>query len=322
MLRPGGVAVIVYAHKTTAGWETLVNALMDSGLAVVGSWPIDSEREARLRAQESAALASSVYIAARKLPQQECGFYPELRAELAKVLPRRLQRLWNDGLSGPDLLISGIGAGLEIFGRYRQVIDYEGHTVRAERILADVRAAVVDFAIHQILHNGMAAELSERSRFYLLYRWCFGDARVEFDEARKLAQAVGVDLMKEWSQRGSFVHKEREYVRVLGPHERLPGDLDGATDLVDVLHRAARHWERGERSEMVALLARTGWGGREVFWRMAQAISSCLAKRSPGSKEHQLLDGLLGTRERTTAAVQEMGRQATMFDQQLGRDGV
>lgn len=314
VLRPGGVAVVVYAHKTTAGWETLVNAMMDSGLAVVASWPIDTEMTSRLRAQDSAALASSVYIVARKLPQEELGLYPEVKTELSQVLPERLQRLWDDGLSGPDLLIAGIGAGLEVFGRYRQVLDYEGNVVRADRILDDVRAVVADFAIRQILHNGLAAELTERSRFYLLYRWCFGDARVEFDEVRKLAQAVGVDLGAEWSRRGSFVRREREHVRVLGPHERLPGDLEQASDLVDVMHRAARHWEQGERDEMVRLLANTGWGGREVFWRTAQAISSCLAKLSPTSKERQLLDGLLGTRERMTDAMQERARQLGLFD--------
>lgn len=314
VLRPGGVAVVVYAHKTTAGWETLVNAMMDSGLAVVGSWPIDTEMTSRLRAQDSAALASSVYIVARKLPQEELGLYPEVKTKLSQVLPARLQRLWEDGLSGPDLLIAGIGAGLEVFGRYRQVLDYEGNVVRADRILADVRAVVADFAIRQILHNGLAAELSERSRFYLLYRWCFGDARVEFDEARKLAQAVGVDLGAEWSRRGSFVRRERDHVRVLGPHERLLGDLEQASDLVDVMHRAARHWEQGEREAMARLLAGTGWGGREVFWRTAQAISSCLAKLSPTSKERQLLDGLLGTRERMTEAIQERARQLGLFD--------
>ena len=31
VLRPGGVAVIVYAHKTTAGWETMLNALVEAG---------------------------------------------------------------------------------------------------------------------------------------------------------------------------------------------------------------------------------------------------------------------------------------------------
>ena len=30
VLMPGGIAVIVYAHKTTAGWETMLNGLIDA----------------------------------------------------------------------------------------------------------------------------------------------------------------------------------------------------------------------------------------------------------------------------------------------------
>jgi putative DNA methylase len=61
VLKQGGIAVIVYAHKTTAGWETVINALLESGLTVSASWPISTEMGSRLRAQESAALASSIY---------------------------------------------------------------------------------------------------------------------------------------------------------------------------------------------------------------------------------------------------------------------
>jgi adenine-specific DNA methylase len=70
VLKPGGVAVVVYAHKSTAGWETVINALLDSGLVVSAAWPLNTEMQSRLRANESAALASSIYIVARKAPRQ------------------------------------------------------------------------------------------------------------------------------------------------------------------------------------------------------------------------------------------------------------
>lgn len=313
VLKPGGTAVIVYAHQTTAGWETLVNALLRSGLAVTGSWPINTEMEGRLRAQESAALASSIYIVARKTERRETGFYRDVREELARHLPQRLEMLWEEGLSGPDLLIAGIGAGLEVFGKYREVLDYEGNPVRADRILDEVRALVADFAIRQLLHNGLASELSELARFYLLYRWSFGERQVEFDEARKLAQAVGLDLPAQWSRRGSFIRKQREWVRVLGPQDRPPADLESASDLVDVLHRVLLLWEQGRRAAMVEVLARTGWGAREAFWRFAQAVSASLGQHSPSSKEKQLLDGLLTGRERLNEQVHERLKQGRLF---------
>jgi len=61
VLKPNGIAVIVYAHKSTTGWETLINSLLDSGLVITTSWSIDTEMKARLVAKDSAALASSIY---------------------------------------------------------------------------------------------------------------------------------------------------------------------------------------------------------------------------------------------------------------------
>ena len=43
VLKPNGIVVIVYAHKSTEGWETLINALLDSGLIITCAWPIDTE---------------------------------------------------------------------------------------------------------------------------------------------------------------------------------------------------------------------------------------------------------------------------------------
>jgi len=40
VLKPSGIATIVYAHKSVSGWETLVNSLLDSGLIMTGAWPL------------------------------------------------------------------------------------------------------------------------------------------------------------------------------------------------------------------------------------------------------------------------------------------
>jgi hypothetical protein len=99
------------------------------------------------------------------------------------------------------------------------VIDYEGSIVRADRLLEDVQKMATDYAVRQILHNGFAGEISDLTRFYVLFRWEYGEAKVAFDEARKLAQSCSIDLAKEWDKDG-FVKKEKEFIRVLGPQER------------------------------------------------------------------------------------------------------
>jgi len=190
-----------------------------------------------------------------------------VREELRRHLDRKLQRLWEEGIGGADFFIAAIGSAIEVFGKYEKIMDYEGNLVRADRLLEEVRALATDFAVRQILHNGFAGEISPLTRFYVLWRWNYKEARVPFDEARKLAQSCGIDLAQEWNRRGTFVKKEREFVRVLGPHQRCVEDMEkDLRELINVLHRALRYWETGERDETslpgrdtASPMCSTGW---------------------------------------------------------------
>ena len=124
VLKPNGIAIIVYAHKSTEGWETLINSLLDSGLIMTGAWPLNTERKSRLRSQESATLASSIYIVARKMERESTGFYNEVKAEITSHLNARLHRLWEEGLGGADFFIAAIGSAIEVFGKYEKVRTY------------------------------------------------------------------------------------------------------------------------------------------------------------------------------------------------------
>jgi len=312
VLKADGAAVIVYAHKSTAGWETLVNSLLDSGLVVTGAWPLHTEMRGRLRSQDSAALASSIYIVARKMARQPTGFYNEVREELRRHLERKLQRLWEEGIGGADFFIAAIGSAIEVFGQYEQVLDYEGNVIRADRLLEDVRTVATDYAVRQILRDGFVGEVSDLTRLYVLWRWNYGQARVPFDEARKLAQSCGVDLAREWG-RGGFVKKEREFVRLLGPQRRKLDDLEkeDARELVDVLHRVLLLWEKGRREELVQALAASGYGRSEAFYRVAQAVSETLPN---DSKEKKLLDGFLVGRERVREEVGKAAQQRRLWE--------
>ncbi len=310
VLKPNGIAVIVYAHKSLEGWETLINSLLDSGLVMTAAWPINTEMQARLRAKESAALASSIYIVARKMERQSTGFYNEVREELKKHLNSKLERLWAEGVSGADFFISAIGSAIEVFGRYEKVMDYDGNIVRADRLLDDVEKIATDYAVRQILHNGFAGEISDLTRFYVLFRWNYGEAKVLFDEARKLAQSCSIDLAKEWGRDG-FIKKEKEFIRVLGPQERNAKDIKDSRELIDVLHSVLLLWEKSRREEMLNLLRESGYGKSEAFFRVAQAISETLGNES---KEKKLLDGFLAGRERLKEEVRKEPAQRRLFE--------
>ncbi len=67
--------IVVYAHKTTLGWSTLVESLRNAGFVVVEAWPLNTERGARMVAKDAAALASSIFLIARKRNGAGTGSY-------------------------------------------------------------------------------------------------------------------------------------------------------------------------------------------------------------------------------------------------------
>lgn len=293
VLKPEGIAVIVYTHKSTSGWETLINSLLESDLIPTASWPIDTEMKARLRAKESAALASSIYLVCRKMVRNETGWLPEVKEEIKKHIHNKLEYLWQEGVSGADYYVSAIGSSIEVFGRYKKVMDYEGNEIDSGKLLEYVRELVTEYAIKQILHNGISEELSPLTRFYILWRWTYGDSKVPFDDARKLAQSVGIDLEKEWNR--GFIRKSGEFVEVLGPQSRKLEEIGDTYEMIDVLHKVLLLWKAGMKEEMKKILRETGYGQRETFYRVAQAISETL---SQDSKEKKLLDGFLSGKDK------------------------
>jgi putative DNA methylase len=43
VVTPAGIAVVVFAHKSTSGWEAILSALIEAGWIATASWPIDTE---------------------------------------------------------------------------------------------------------------------------------------------------------------------------------------------------------------------------------------------------------------------------------------
>jgi putative DNA methylase len=288
VLKEDGIFVIVYAHKSTEGWETLINSLLNSGLVVTGAWPINTEMGARLRAQESAALASSIYIVGRKWKKEEIGFYKEVKKELNEYLDKKIEQLWSEGISGADFFISAIASAIEVFGKYEKVVDDNDNTISTLKLLDDIRKIVTDYAINKVIKGEFSEEISQMTRFYILWRWSYGETKIPFDDAKKMAQSVGIDLEHEWNK--GFIVKEKEFIRVLGPDERTEKGLLDSHDLIDILHKTLLIWKKEKKDDVDKFLEENGYKNSEVFKRVAQAISESLPLESI---EKKWLDGFL-----------------------------
>jgi putative DNA methylase len=130
VIADSGVLSVVFAHKTTEGWEALISAIVNSGFYVTASWPIATERGARLRARESAALATSVHLVCRpRAENAETGDWSEVFQELPNRIGAWMERLGAEGVRGADLVFACIGPAMEVYSRYSRVEDAEGREI-------------------------------------------------------------------------------------------------------------------------------------------------------------------------------------------------
>ena len=293
VLKPDGISVIVYAHKSTDGWEALIESLLRSGLVVTAAWPIHTEMKARLRSKKSAALLSSIYMVCRKWEREPIGFYRNVKRDLKRYLDRKLDKLWGEEISGADFFIAAIGSAIEVYGKYDRVIDDQDADVPVLRLLGDTRTLVTNYAIDRVIDGKFADSISQMTRFYVLWRWAHGEAKAPFDEALKLAQSVGINLSQELTGGGGqgFIKKDKEHVRVVGPDERTSDCLDESSEMIDSLHHALNLWQSSKVKEAGKFLSKKGYEHSDALRRVAQAISASLSDTT-GSKEKDWIDGM------------------------------
>jgi len=190
VLLDDGIGSVVFAHKTTEGWEALLSGMIRGGWTITASWPIVTEAGNRLRAFESAALATSVHLVCRPRPEDApVGDWANVLMELPDRVGIWMERLQGEGIRGADLVFACIGPALEIFSRYSKVVDPQEREVplggdpeatepHKRGFLAYVWETVGRIALEQVLgtaearaRNGMAGVLEEDARLTALFLW-------------------------------------------------------------------------------------------------------------------------------------------------------
>lgn len=320
VLKPSGIVVVVFAHKSTSAWETLLNGLLNAGLVVTASWPVETEQAGRVRAQNSAALASSVFIVCRKRAAHDNGFIDDVEPALKERLHERLDYFWSQGIRGADFFMSAIGPAVEVFGRHKRVLKLSGEEVTIGELLDKVRGIVADYALQRIVHGEAAGNVDEASRFYVIWRWAYGTSDVESGEAIHMAQSMGCEFSELVTDSG-VLSKSGDKVSLKGPVDRMktkslgePGPTGTLAPLIDVLHRSANLWAAGERQELADFLVTAlPRGGVDRMQRLAQSIVDVLP---PGDKERALYENfLVGARSLPTPTKKDEAteRQRKLF---------
>ncbi len=232
-VKPTGIAVVVFAHKSTAGWEAMLSGLIDGGWVITSSWPIDTEREARMTSIGQSALASSIHLVCRprensdgSVRTDDIGDWRDVLAELPSRIHEWMPRLAAEGVVGADAVFACLGPALEIFSRYSRVEKASGENVTLKEYLEYVWAAVAKEALAQVFKDADTAAFEPDARLTAMWLWTLNagaasgaegeaegeesddddDAKgkagkakkggfvLEYDAARKISQGLGANL--------------------------------------------------------------------------------------------------------------------------------
>lgn len=330
VLKPNGMMVVVYAHKTTSGWSTLIDSLRRAGFTITEAWPLDTEMRSRLRAMNSAALASSIFLVSRKRTDTKIGDYAmDVRPLLSEIVRDRVKTLMAEGVTGADLVIACIGAGLRAYTQYDRVELPNGDELDANSFLDEVQKEVLEAVLTDVLlcdKKGVSA-VDKPTQYYILGRYEYGEAIVEFDEANTLARGVGVELdgaggltdgklslvkktknqvqLRDYTERGADEDLGIQKTEKQQQFNVKPQAIGTALTLIDILHRLL--WLQENKPQEIGNFLTLSQPDATQLRLVAQALGGRALTPEAGTtdiansnrtKEQQQIDTLLASWKR------------------------
>ena len=274
---PGFPVTIYYAFKqsetkgdagtSSTGWETFLAAVIHSGFAITGTWPIRTERGGRIISNNTNALASSIVLVCRKRPDDapmatRREFVDALKAEL----PAALTHLQSGNIAPVDLAQAAIGPGMAVYTRYSRVLDNQGRPVSVREALAFINHTLDEVLAEQ------EGDFDADTRWALAWYEQQGFTAGEYGVAETLSTAKNTSVAG-MEQAGILESKAGE-VRLLRPEE-LPEDWDPAADrrlpVWEVVHHLVRVLETGGETGSARLVRQLGGiaeTARELAYRL------------------------------------------------------
>lgn len=237
---------------TNTGWETFLDAVMRSGLALSGTWPMRTERETRSTGIGTNALASSIVLVCRKRATDAPSISRrDFIRELNAILPEALVDMTCGDEHSPvapvDLSQAIIGPGMAVFSKYSAVLEADGKSMT-------VRTAL------QLINRFFAEDdFDHDTQFCMHWFETVGWSEGKFGEADVLARAKGtsVDGLKEAGVIASGVGK----VRLLKWSD-YPSDWNPESDLRlpvwEALHHLIRALRTGGETAAAVILGKLG----------------------------------------------------------------
>ena len=302
VLRDDGVLTVMFTHKRAEAWDTLGMSLMDAGFTIETSWPVPTEPDNGLHQAGKNAATSTIFLVCRKRADGGGSvFFEDVEAQVREAARDALSRFSNFGIDGVDLLLSTYGPALSVISSQWPVYSSEAdpdtgksRLLRPEEALDAARGELVRLQRQRLI--GRAAQLDPITDFVLLSWEIFKAREFPFDEARRLALAVGgldVDALV----RAKILDKKSGTVVLNPPSKRVrkQADLDEAlpgiylektsfTVTVDAVHTAMHLAEQDGPAAAKAWLDRTGMASDQRFQAALQGLVNAMPRSKTKDK--------------------------------------
>ncbi|RVG14954.1 DUF1156 domain-containing protein [Sinorhizobium meliloti] len=291
-------AAIYYAFKqrevekegvSSTGWATFLQAIMDAGYSVVGTWPVRTELANRTRAAGSNALANSVVLVCRK---KEATAEVITRAEFIRALKRELPpaiaELQAANIAPADMPQSAIGPGMGVFSRYKAVLEADDSPMTVKVALQLINRELDEYL------GGIQGEFDPETRFAITWFEQNGMKAGDYGSADNLARARGIAV--ESVKHADIVESAAGKVRLLA-HKELDDDWNPTEDrhltIWECLqHLIKRHEENGISFETAALLKQIG-GNADAVKDLAYCLYDIAANKRKDAKEATAYNALI-----------------------------
>ena len=283
VVKPQGVMVVMFTHRETEMWNALGLALLETGWEIGSSWPVHTESEHSLHQARKNAARSTILLFCRPRQQSpEPSYWDQALQQEVRATARRKAREYQEaGIEGVDLYLATYGPVLGVLSRYWPIFSAEvdretGQPVRLapEEALRIARREVFAMRKEQLL-QGRSVTWDPATEWYILAWDTFKAREFPFDEARKLAISVGIDVT-DLIKRDRLLGRTGDTVHFLMPKERL-GEAHvnpkrvSFTRLIDGLHTAMWLYEEEGERECRRFLESTGYLRDRDFKALVEA---------------------------------------------------
>ena len=291
-------AAIYYAFKqrevdqdgiSSTGWATFLQAVIEAGYSVVGTWPVRTELANRTRASGSNALANSVVLVCRKKQAAaEVITRAEFIRSLKRELPPAIAELQAANIAPADMPQSAIGPGMGVFSRYKAVLEADDSPMSVKTSLQLINRELDEYL------GGIQGEFDGDTRFAITWFEQHGMAKGDYGAADSLARARGISV--ESVKHAGIVESAAGKVRILARDE-LDDDWepesDGHLTVWECLQYLVQKHEKDGISHDTAVLLRKIDSKAEAVKDLAYCLYDISANKRKDAKEATAYNALI-----------------------------